>query len=141
MGMKEWYMDRTVKSMSAQEKKSMMSTMMDKFFDSMTAEEKKEMMNAMMPQMMDRMLGGMSPEDKMELMGTMMPRMMAQMLGGGELTPEMMKRMPACGQAADVEAGASGPLADIKPWECCPCRNFCEQGRKSAKMEPAQPSL
>jgi hypothetical protein len=140
MGMKEWYMDRTVKSMSAQEKKSMMMTMMDKFFDSMTAEEKKEMMNAMMPQM-DRMLGGMSPEDKMGLMGTMMPRMMAQMFGGGELTPEMMKRMPACGQAADGQAGASGPLADIKPWECCPCRNYCEQGRKEGKTAPSAPSL
>jgi hypothetical protein len=140
--MKDWYMDRTVKSMSAQEKKSMMSTMMDKFFDSMTAEEKKEMMNAMMPLMMDRMFEGMSPEDRMELMGTMMPKMMAQMFGGGaELSPEMMKKMPACGQGADGEAGASGPSADIRPWECCPCRNFCEQGRKAGKTAPSAPSL
>ena len=135
--MKEWYMDRTVKNMSAQEKRSMMSTMMDKFFDSMTAEEKKEMMSAMMPKMMDRMFEGMSPQDKMELMGTMMPKMMAQMFGGGEVTPGMMMKMPACGQGTEGDAAASGPIANIKPWECCPCRNFCEQGRKAASMEPA----
>jgi hypothetical protein len=141
MGMKEWYMDRTVKNMSAQEKKSMMMTMMDKFFCSMTTEEKKDMMNAMMPLMMERMFEGMSSQDKMELMGTMMPKMMAQMFGGGELTPEMMKRMPACGQAAEGETGASVPSADIKPWECCPCRNYCEQGRKAGKTASAAPSL
>ena len=133
MGMKEWYMDRTVKSMSAQEKKSMMTTMMDKFFDSMTAEEKKDMMNAMMPLMMDRMFQGMGPEDKLELMTTMMPKMMAQMFGGGVVTPGMMMKMPACGQGAEGEALASGPIADIKPWECCPCRNFCEHGKKADK--------
>jgi hypothetical protein len=137
--MKDWYMDRTVKSMSAQEKKSMMTTMMDKFFDSMTAEEKKDMMKAMMPLMMDRMLGGMSPEDKMQLMSTMMPMMMAQMFGGGEMTPEMMRKMPACGQGIEGDAAAAGQMADIKPWECCPCRNFCEQGRRSVK-EAAGPS-
>jgi len=139
--MKEWYMDRTVKGMSAQEKKSMVSTMMDKFFDSMSAEEKKEMMSDMMPKMMDRMFEGMSRQDKMELMGTMMPKMMAQMLGGGEVTPEMMMKMPACGQGTEGEVAAQGPIADIKPWECCPCRNYCEQGRKSGKIQPVAPSL
>jgi len=134
--MKDWYMDRTVKKMSPDEKKGMMNAMMDRFFESMTAEEKKEMMSAMMPKMMDKMFEGMSGEDKLELMGTMMPRMMAQMFGGGGGGAKGMTRMPACGSAAEGQGAAAAGQADFKPWEVCPCREFCEHGKKQERIQP-----
>jgi len=131
MGMKDWYMDRTIKKMDADEKKGMMNTMMDKFFESMTAEEKKELMNSMMPKMMDKMFEGMSGQDKMELMSTMMPRMMGQMFGGGEGTGRAMMPMPACGSAPEILGATGAASADFKPWLVCPCREFCEYGKKA----------
>jgi len=141
MGMKDWYMDRTMKKMGPAEKKGMMSDMMDRFFESMTPAEKKDMMNAMMPKMMDRMFEGMSGEDKLELMATMMPRMMGQMFGGGEGAAEGQFRMPACGDGEGAEGPGAGATGDFKPWEMCPCRNFCEQGRKGvgAALQGAPP--
>lgn len=139
MGMKDWYMERTIKKMGPDEKKGMMSGMMDKFFDSMTPAEKKDLMNAMMPKMMDRMFEGMSSEDKLELMGTMMPRMMSQMFGGEEGSAQGPFRMPACGGAEGAEGEGASVIGDIRPWEMCPCRNFCEHGTKAAKTPTTPP--
>lgn len=134
--MKDWYMDRTIKKMDPAEKKGMMSDMMDKFFESLTPAEKKDLMNAMMPRMMDKMFEGMSPEDKLELMATMMPRMMVQMFGGGEGAAEGPFRMPACGGDQYAEMKGAGAPGDFRPWEMCPCRNFCENGKKTGGAAP-----
>jgi len=134
--MKDWYMDRTIKKMDPAEKKGMMNDMMDKFFESMTPAEKKELMNAMMPRMMDKMFEGMGSEDKLELMATMMPRMMSQMFGGAEGAAEGAFRMPACGGAEGSEGEGSKAPGDFKPWEMCPCRTFCEHGKKGAHSAP-----
>jgi len=130
MGMKEWYMARTVKKMSPAEKQGMMNSMMDKFFESLSAEEKRELMNAMMPRMMDRMFEGMTAEDRLGLMGTMMPKMMAQMFGGEEGAPGGQFRMPACGGGAGTDGAGPEHSGDFKPWEMCPCREYCALGRK-----------
>lgn len=121
MGMKEWYMDRTVRKMSPEEKKGMMGQMMDKFFETMGPAEKKDLMNQMMPRMMDRMFEGMTGEDKQELMATMMPRMMMQMFGGES-------GMMGSGPDVREEGAAPGALKGFKPWECCPCREYCKLG-------------
>ena len=93
MGLREWFMRRTVKGMSSEEKESMMGKMMDEFFASMTSEEKKELMAKMMPEMMEKMLEGMTAEDRQELMGSLMPAMMSQMFGGEGGMPSMMMQM------------------------------------------------
>ncbi len=136
MGMKDWYMDRMMNKMSPDEKKGMMNAMMDKFFESMTGKEKKEMMNTMMPKMMDKMFEGMSGEDKLGLMGMMMPRMMAQMFGGREGEAKAMMPVPACGPGTEDGRAAPGLNADFRPWECCPCRNYCVEGRRDDKRQP-----
>ncbi len=133
--MKDWYMDRTIKKMGPDEKRNMMSVMMDRFFESMTPAEKKDLMNAMMPRMMDRMFEGMSGEDRLELMATMMPRMMGQMFGGGEGAEGAPFRMPACGGEEGATAAGTSGLEAFKPWEVCPCRGFCEYGKKATATE------
>jgi len=139
VGMKDWYMNRTIKGMDAEEKKGMMDTMMDKFFDSMTPQEKKELMSSMMPRMMDRMFEGMSNEDKLELMSTMMPRMMKQMMGGGEGGGVPMAPMPACGAAPEGLEAAAGGSEGFKPWHVCPCREFCKYGKKAEEAARGAP--
>lgn len=134
--MKEWYMDRTIKRMGPEEKKGMMNGMMDRFFESLTPVERKELMDSMMPRMMDKMFEGMSAEDRMELMASMMPRMMSRMFGGGEGAPGVAFKMPVCGGKEGTEGTGGEPAGDFKPWEMCPCREYCAQGRKAAQATP-----
>jgi len=151
MGIKEWFMDRSVRKMSKEEKQSMMNTMKDKFFASMSVAEKKEMMNTRMPKMMEKMFEGMSSKDKQELMMAMMPKMMEGM-DMSAMMPQMMEKMmwseggmpfmmrqmmkSMMGGGKEGEKGQPCPMPvmetqkDFKPWECCPCRKLCEVGFK-----------
>ncbi len=57
-------------------------------------------------------------------------------LSGWEGDGEAPFRMPACGGAEGSEgAGAKAP-GDFRPWEMCPCRNFCEHGKKTVGAAP-----
>lgn len=134
MGLKEWYMKRTVREMSKEEKQGMMEKMMDEFFASMTSEEKKELMQQMMPKMME----GMTAEDKQELMSHMMPAMMSKMFGGeGGIPNRMMQMMTSMinGERKNKEeknqsAASIEAHTDFNPWKCCPCSKLCEEGFK-----------
>ncbi|MBM4248946.1 MAG: hypothetical protein FJ149_05855 [Euryarchaeota archaeon] len=136
MGVKEWYMDRMLDRMSPEERKGMMNSMMDKFFERLTPEEKKELLNSMMPRMMDKMLEGTTAEDRLGMMMTMMPTMMSRMFGGGEGGAGAPFDMPALFGGTGRESDGSGARGDFRPWECCPCRHLCEQGRKDRALPP-----
>jgi len=133
LGLKDWYMNRTVNGMGKTEKQSMMEKMMDAFFESMTSEEKKELMKQMMPRMMDKMMEGMTAEDKQELMSQMMPAMMVKMFGGEGGMPNMMMQMmknmmSGKKNSKEKDQSETSTEAGFKPWKCCPCRELCEEG-------------
>lgn len=151
MSVREWYMNRMVRRMSAGEKRDMMGAMMDRFLESMSAGERSALMSEMMPRMMDRMFEGMTAEqrvglmsammpammdrmfegttagNRMEMMASMMPLMMARIFGGGkegegDLPGAMKSGMPCMqGREGKDAEGAGG----FRPWEFCPCRELC----------------
>jgi hypothetical protein len=61
---------------------------------------------------------------------SMMPRMMMQMFGGAAGAHTAMKP----GREGNGNGAAPGPLEDFKPWEICPCREYCKQGCAPGKI-------
>lgn len=140
MGIKGWFMKRTVRGMSGEEKESMMEKMMEEFFAGMTSEEKKGLLQQMMPQMMENMMKGLTSKDRQELMGSMMPSMMAQMFGGEGGMPSMMMQM--MGNMPFNEKEGEKPCMpfmetpeNFKPWEFCPCRKHCENSPQETESK------
>ncbi len=123
MGVKDWFMKRTIRTMKAEEKKNMMEKMTDEFFATMTAEERKELMQQLMPQMMEKMMEGLTAEDRQQLMGSMMPAMMSQMFNGEDGMPSMTNQ-----EAFKPWEFLGVAQEDFKPWELCPCGEICQKG-------------
>ncbi len=122
MGVKDWFMKRTIRTMNAKEKKNMMEKMMDQFFASMTPEERKELMQQLMPQMMEKMMEGLTAEDRQQLMGSMMPAMMSQMFSGEGRMPSMTNQ-----EAFKPWKFLGVAQENFKPWELCPCGEICQK--------------
>lgn len=139
MGIRHWFMDRSMSNIGKSERQSMMNEMMEKFFAGMTKDEKQNMMNGMM----EKFSANITQDEKRETMRTMMPKMMSQMFGGEDGAPSRVMQMMTS-TINEKEKGENEPSIEaqtaFRPWECCPCSKLCEQAFKETASSLDNPN-